>query len=184
MKNNKIIIIAEAGGNHNGSLKKAFKLVDIAKRAKADYVKFQTFTANTLVSVNAPKANYQEKNVKKTSHYQMIKNLEMSEEMHKKVYLYCKKKKIKFLSSVFSVSSLKLLKKFKTDFIKIPSGEITNLPLLIAVGKFNKSTILSTGMSSIIEIKNAIKILTKSGLIKKKILYCSVTLNTPLHLKM
>ena len=89
----KIIIIAEAGGNHNGSIKNAFKLVDIASQAGADYVKFQTFRADTLVSKDAPKANYQKKNVKKISHYQMIKKLEMSYDMHIKIIRYCKKKK-------------------------------------------------------------------------------------------
>ena len=93
MKKNKIIIIAEAGGNHNGSIQKAFKLIDIAKKSGADYVKFQTFTAETLVSKNAPKANYQKKNVKKISHFKMIQNLEMDESMHSKIYKYCKKKK-------------------------------------------------------------------------------------------
>ena len=90
---NKIIIIAEAGGNHNGSIKNAYKLVDIAKKAGADYVKFQTFKAETLVSKNAPKAKYQEKNVKKISHFELIKKLEMSHEMHIKLIKYCKKKK-------------------------------------------------------------------------------------------
>ena len=181
MKKDKTIIIAEAGGNHNGSISKAFKLVDIAKKAGADYVKFQTFTADTLVSKNAPKAKYQEKNVKKISHHQMIKNLEMNKKMHNRIYEYCKKKKIKFLSSVFSVSSLNILKKFKVDFIKIPSGEITNLPLLIAIGYLNKKTILSTGMSTVSEIRNAIKELKKSGLNHKKIflLQCNTEYPTP-----
>ena len=89
----KIIIIAEAGGNHNGSIKKAYKLIDIAKEAGADYVKFQTFKAETLVSKNAPKANYQKKNVKKISHFQMIKKLEMSYDMHVKLINHCKKRK-------------------------------------------------------------------------------------------
>ena len=91
----KIIIIAEAGGNHNGSIKNAFKLVDIASQAGADYVKFQTFRADTFASKDAPKANYQ-KNVKKISHYQMIKT-EMSYDMHIKIIRYCKKKKNKVL---------------------------------------------------------------------------------------
>ena len=101
MKKNRTIIIAEAGGNHNGSISKAFKLVDIAKKAGADYVKFQTFTADTLVSKSAPKAEYQDKNVKKISHYQMIKNLEMSTKMHNLIYTYCKKKKLNFYLQFF-----------------------------------------------------------------------------------
>ena len=119
---NKIIIIAEAGGNHNGSIKNAYKLVDIAKKAGADYVKFQTFKAETLVSKNAPKAKYQKKNVKNISHFELIKKLEMSYEMHIKLIKYCKKKKIKFLSSPFCIDSFDLLRKFNLDFIKIPSG--------------------------------------------------------------
>ena len=139
---NKIIIIAEAGGNHNGSIQKAYKLIDIAKNAGADYVKFQTFKAETLVSKNAPKAKYQKRNVKKISHYEMIKKLEMSYSMHVKLLKYCKKKKIKFLSSPFCIDSFYLLKKFNLDFIKIPSGEITNLPLLRHIKKFNNDVIL------------------------------------------
>ena len=134
--NRKILIIAEAGGNHNGSLQKAYKLVDIAKNAGADYVKFQTFKAETLVSKDAPKAKYQKKNVKKISHYELIKKLEMSYDMHVKLINYCKSKKIKFLSSPFCIESFNLLKKFNLDFIKIPSGEITNLPLLKHIKKF------------------------------------------------
>mgnify|MGYP001323471145 CR=1 FL=1 len=181
MKKNKIIIIAEAGGNHNGSIQKAFKLIDIAKKSGADYVKFQTFTAETLVSKNAPKANYQKKNVKKISHFKMIQNLEMDESMHSKIYKYCKKKKIKFLSSIFSIESLYLLKNFNVDFIKIPSGEITNLPLLEAVGKTKKKVILSTGMSNIKEIREALNILKKNGIVSSKInlLHCNTEYPTP-----
>ena len=124
----KITIIAEAGGNHNGSIKKVNKFIDIAKKAGADYVKFQTFKAETLVSKNAPKARYQKKNVKKISHFQMIKKLEMSYEMHVKIIKYCKKKILNFCRQ-FCID-INLLNKFKLDFIKIPSGEITNLPLL------------------------------------------------------
>ena len=119
MNKNKIIVIAEAGGNHNGTIKNAFKLIDIAKRAGADYVKFQSFTADSLVSKNAPKARYQQKNVKKISHYEMIDNLSMSFEMHRRLFNYCNSKKIKFLSSVFSIKSLNTLKKFKIDYFKI-----------------------------------------------------------------
>lgn len=175
----KIIIIAEAGGNHNGSLIKAYKLVDIAKKAGADYVKFQTFKARTLVSVNAPKANYQKKNVKSDSHYEMIKKLEMSYDMHLKLIKYCKKKKIKFLSSPFCIESFDMLNKFKLDFIKIPSGEITNLPYLKHISQFKNNIILSTGMSTIKEIEDALKILKKK---KRKIilLHCNTEYPTPI----
>ncbi len=175
---NKIIIIAEAGGNHNGSLKKAYKLVDIAKKAGADYVKFQTFKAETLVSKNAPKAKYQKKNVKKISHYELIKKLEMNYDMHVKIIKYCKIKKIKFLSSPFCIDSFNLLKRFNLDYIKIPSGEITNLPMLRHIKKFKNNIILSTGMSNIKEINNAISILKNN---KRKIilLHCNTEYPTP-----
>ena len=176
----KVIIIAEAGGNHNGSLKKAYKLVDIAKLAGADYVKFQTFKADTLVSKNAPKAKYQKKNVKKISHYEMIKKLEMSYDMHIKLIKYCKLKKIKFLSSPFCIDSFNLLKKFNLDYIKIPSGEITNLPLLRHIKKFNDNIILSTGMSSVNEINDALKILKKKNR-KIILLHCNTEYPTPLE---
>ena len=176
----KIIIIAEAGGNHNGSIKKAYKLIDIAKEAGADYVKFQTFKAETLVSKNAPKANYQKKNVKKISHFQMIKKLEMSYDMHVKLINHCKKRKIKFLSSPFCIDSFNLLRKFKLDFIKIPSGEITNLPFLKHIRKFKNNIILSTGMAKLSEIRDAIKILKNK---KRKIilLHCNTEYPSPLE---
>ena len=177
---NKIIIIAEAGGNHNGSLKKAYKLVDIAKKAGADYVKFQTFKAETLVSKNAPKAKYQKKNVKKISHYELIKKLEMSYDMHIKIIKYCKQKKIKFLSSPFCIDSFDLLRKFNLDFIKIPSGEITNLPLLRHIRKFNNDIILSTGMSNLNEIRKALKIL-KNKSRKIILLHCNTEYPTPIN---
>jgi N,N'-diacetyllegionaminate synthase len=177
--NNKIIIIAEAGGNHNGSIQKAYKLVDIAKLAGADYVKFQTFKAETLVSKNAPKAKYQKKNVKKISHYELIKKLEMSNNMHVKLIKYCKKKKIKFLSSPFCIDSFNLLRKFNLDFIKIPSGEITNLPLLRHIKKFDNNIILSTGMSNVDEINNALKILRNKNR-KIILLHCNTEYPTPL----
>lgn len=177
-KKNKIIIIAEAGGNHNGSIKNAYKLIDIAKKAGADYIKFQTFTADSLVSKDAPKAKYQKKNVKKISHYEMIKKLEMSYETHVKLVKYCKKKNIKFLSSPFSIDSFDLLRNFKLDYIKIPSGEITNLPMLRHIKKFNNNIILSTGMSDNNEINNALKILKNK---KRKIilLHCNSEYPTP-----
>jgi N,N'-diacetyllegionaminate synthase len=175
----KIIIIAEAGGNHNGSIKNAYKLVDIAKQSGADYVKFQTFKAETLVSKKAPKAFYQKKNVKKISHFHMLKKLEMSYDMHVKIINYCKKRNIKFLSSPFCLDSFNLLMNFNLDFIKIPSGEITNLPLLRHISKFSKNIILSTGMSEEVEIKNALRILRNK---KRKIilLHCNTEYPTPL----
>ena len=128
----KIIIIAEAGVNHNGNLKTAKKLVDVAKLANADYVKFQSFTHDKLVIKNTPKANYQKSNLNtKENQNLMLQKLQLSPLDHLKLINYCKNKKINFLSTAFDIDNLKFLLKNKIDFIKIPSGEITNLPFKI-----------------------------------------------------
>lgn len=181
----KIIFIAEAGVNHNGNISIAKKLIDGAAYAGADYIKFQTFDADKLADPLAPKANYQIKNLKNkkfTSQHTMLKKLQLSNNDHYILKRYAKKKKINFLSSAFDLDSLKFIKKLKLDFIKIPSGEIDNIPYLEAVGKLNKKTILSTGMSNMSEIENAIEILKKSGLEKKKltVLQCNSEYPTPL----
>ena len=176
-----VIVIAEAGVNHNGNLIIAKKLVDVAKLAKADYVKFQTFSHNKLIIRNTPKASYQKttKNKKETQNT-MLKKLELSKLNHLKLIKYCKKKKIKFLSTAFDIGSLKFLLKNNIDFIKIPSGEITNLPLLEYIGKKNKKILLSTGASTLKEIETALKVLNK----KKKdisILQSNSAYPTPLE---
>ena len=172
----KITIIAEAGVNHNGNINYAKKLVLMAKKAGADYVKFQTFKTDNLVKKNAPLANYQ-KNKKLKSQYELLKKLELSESQHKVIINFCKKNKIKFLSTPFDIESCKLLKKLGLKIIKISSGEINNLPLLIEISKFAKKVILSTGMSNLSEIKNAIKILTRKHLKNKDItvLHCTTS---------
>ena len=135
----KLVIIAEAGVNHNGNLKIAKKLVDVAKLARADYVKFQSFTPDKLVTKNAPKANYQKSNFnKKETQNSMLQKLQLSILDHLKLIKYCKKKKINFLSTAFDIDSLKFLLKNKINLIKIPSGEITNLPLLKYIKKQKK----------------------------------------------
>ena len=172
----KITIIAEAGVNHNGNINYAKKLVLMAKKAGADYVKFQTFKTDDLVKKNAPLANYQ-KNKKLKSQYELLKKLELSESQHKVIINFCKKNKIKFLSTPFDIESCKLLKKLGLKIIKISSGEINNLPLLIEISNFAKKVILSTGMSNLSEIKNAIKILTRKHLKNKDItvLHCTTS---------
>jgi N,N'-diacetyllegionaminate synthase len=172
----KIIIIAEAGVNHNGNINYAKKLVLMAKKAGADYVKFQTFKTDDLVKKNAPLAKYQ-KNKKLKSQYELLKKLELSESQHKVIINFCKKNKIRFLSTPFDIESCKLLKKLGLKIIKISSGEINNLPLLIEISKFAKKVILSTGMSNLSEIKNAIKILTRKHLKNKDItvLHCTTS---------
>ena len=134
---NKIIFIAEAGINHNGSIKNAIKLVDIASDAGADYVKFQITNSN-LISKKTPKAIYQKKNTKRNENqHEMIKKIEFDwDNAHKKIISHCKKKKIGFLTSAFCVDDAKKVKKLKVDYFKIPSGEITNIPLLKYIASF------------------------------------------------
>lgn len=160
-KSKRIFIIAEAGVNHNGSLKLAKELIDAASEAGADAVKFQTFKAEELASRTAPKARYQKitTNVRE-SQLAMLKRLEISAEMHQEIIRHCRKKGICFLSSIFDLPSLEfLIEKFKLDLIKIPSGEITNGPLLLKVAELGIPIILSTGMSTLREIENALGVL-------------------------
>ena len=167
---NKTFIIAEAGVNHNGSLKKALKLIDVAAEAGANAIKFQTFKTENLATDYAPKAEYQKyKLLKKETQFQMLKKLELTKAMHKACFKKCKKKKIIFISSAFDLESLNYLKKFKLRYFKVPSGEITNIPYLEVLGKFRKKIILSTGMSNIREIRQAIKTLTINGTKKNNI---------------
>ena len=133
---NRIKIIAEIGVNHNGDISLAKKLIDEAKKAGADYVKFQTFKADKLVTKKTKKTVYQIKNTNDSeSHKDMLARLELSRDMHKKIIAHCKKQKIKFLSSAFDIESVDLLSKLGQKIFKIPSGEITNQPLLEAIGK-------------------------------------------------
>ena len=183
MDQNSIVIIAEAGVNHNGNLKIAKKLIDVASKTKADYVKFQTFTADELVTKDAPKAEYQKKNMKKNlSQYDMLKRLELSFKDHMILKRYCKKKKIKFLTTPFGIKSFNLLKKLNLNLIKISSGDLNNIPFLHYISKnSNKNTkiILSTGMGNLKEIHDAIKSLTKFKISKKNITLLHCTSNYP-----
>ena len=170
----KILIIAEAGVNHNGSLQKAKKLIEIASKCGADVIKFQTFNAEMLATKVAPKAKYQKKYNRKENQYEMLKKIQLKRSYHKYLMKHAKKYKIEFLSSAFSLEDLDFLKKLKLNRYKIPSGEIDNYPFLEKISKFKKEIILSTGMSKLSEIKNSLKILTSNGLSKKKItiLHC------------
>lgn len=173
---NKIFIIAEAGVNHGGSLNIAKRMVDAAKAAGADAIKFQTFKAENLVSKFAPKAGYQKKTTHKNeSQFTMLKKLELNIAAHRSLINYCRNKNIIFLSSPFDNESIDLLNNFGLKIFKIPSGEITNLPYLRKIGKLEKKIILSTGMSSLREIKQALDVLAKSGTKKKDItiLHCN-----------
>ena len=165
----KVKIILEAGINHNGSLNLAKKMVDVAAKSGADFIKFQTFKADYLVTKYAKRASYSLKNFKKNlTHYEMLKKFELSEKDHFVLIKYCKKKNIRFLSSPFSIESFDFLNKLKIETIKIPSGEITNLPFLRHIGKHKKKVIISTGMSYLNEVKEALQILIKAGTTKKK----------------
>jgi N,N'-diacetyllegionaminate synthase len=178
----KILIIAEAGINHNGSLKRAKQLIKAAKKSNADYVKFQIFKAENVVTKNAGKSAYQKKSLKdKETQYQMIKKFELPYEGFKILKKECKKNKIKFLCSPFDIDSFYYLKKLKQKIIKIPSGEITNYPLIAKIGAMNVKVIMSTGMSNFKEIANAINLLTQNGTKKKNIslLHCNTAYPTP-----
>lgn len=178
----KTFIIAEAGVNHNGKIKTARKMVDIAVEAGADAVKFQTFRADRLLTRFAPKAEYQRKTTDKAeSQFAMIKRLELTPAAHKELMQYCKRKKIVFLSSPFDLESIGLLNELGVNVFKVPSGEITNLPYLRKIGGLNKKIILSTGMSNLNEIKKALDVLIKAGAAKEKItlLHCNSEYPTP-----
>ena len=173
----KTLIIAEAGVNHNGDIVLAKKLIDAASKAGVDYVKFQTFKANKLVSLSAKKAAYQIKitgNIEE-SQYQMLKKLELSKEDHHELIQHCKNKKIKFLSTAFDLESLYFLKEIGLDLLKIPSGEITNLPYLKLAAELFKKVIISTGMSNLKEIEQCLNIFLNNGVLKKNItiLHCN-----------
>ncbi|MDB2580748.1 N-acetylneuraminate synthase [Candidatus Pelagibacter bacterium] len=179
----KVFIIAEAGVNHNGSIKIAKKLIDSAAEAKADAIKFQTFKAKNLVTKNSIKANYQKKNTDPIENqFKMLKKLELSNEAHLELVKYSKKKNIHFLSSPFDHDSIELLKDLGLEIFKIPSGEITNLPYLRHLGRLNKKLILSTGMSNMNEIKSAFDVLVNSGTKKKNItvLHANTEYPTPM----
>lgn len=177
-------IIAEAGVNHNGSIDIARQLIDVASESGADAVKFQTFKAENLVSINAKKAQYQEKNTNlKETQFEMIKKLELNTEAYESLISHCQSKNIMFLSSPFDIDSIKLLDNLGMEIFKIPSGEITNLPYLRYLGKLNKQIILSTGMSNIDEIKDAVEILLEEGTPKEKItlLHANTMYPTPME---
>ena len=171
----KTIIIAEAGVNHNGSLKLALKMIDVAAKAKANYIKFQTFSPADLVQKNFGLANYARKSTNALTQRDLLKKYVIKEYDHKRLIERCKRKKILFLSSPFDIKSIDLLNKLNQKIFKIPSGEITNIPYLKHIGKLKKKIILSTGMANEKEIRIALKILMSSGTAKKNIsiLHCS-----------
>lgn len=165
------LIIAEAGVNHNGSMDMAFKLIDAAAEAGADIVKFQTFKASNLVSRNAAKAEYQKQTTdKEESQLEMIKKLELTEEMHIQLIQHCQTRGIEFLSTPFDSDSLELLTgKFGMKTVKIPSGEITNAPFMLEIARVAQKIIISTGMCSLADIEAALGVLAFGMIADKKI---------------
>jgi len=167
-------IIAECGVNHNGSIELAKRLIDEACKAGCDAVKFQTFKTENLVTDYAEKANYQKENTgNEESQFEMLKKLELSNEAHIELIEYCNTKKIEFLSTPFDSDSAEFLEKLEIRKYKIGSGEITNKPLLKKIAKFNKPIILSTGMSSLGEVEEALNWLREEGNNDITLLHCT-----------
>ena len=178
----KVLIIAEAGVNHNGNLETAKKLIDSAKESGADMIKFQTFAANRIVTTSAPKAEYQRETTDELkSQYEMISKLELSRDMHQELISYCKSCDIDFFSTGFDIESIEMLFQLGLEIFKIPSGEITNLPYLRHLAKYNKPIILSTGMATLGEIEAALNTLETYGTQRENItvLHCNTDYPTP-----
>jgi N-acetylneuraminate synthase/N,N'-diacetyllegionaminate synthase len=180
----KVIIIAEAGVNHNGDINTAKKLIDVAAEAGVDYVKFQSFKADKLVSPDAKKADYQIKNTEEEddSQYHMLKQLELSVNDHIELIEYCSLKKINFFSTAFDLDSISYLSSLNLGVFKIPSGELTNFPYLRAVANTGLPVILSTGMANLDEIQKSVQVLISNGTKKNKItvLHCNTEYPTPM----
>lgn len=180
----RVFIIAEAGVNHNGSLEIAKALVDAAAQAGADAVKFQTFKTSNLVSKSAQKADYQKKTTgaAETQHT-MLERLELNEYAHQSIIRHCKNKNILFLSTPFDSESIDMLQSLGMSIYKIPSGEITNLPYLRHVGQLGKEIILSTGMSNLDEIGNALNVLERAGTPRSSVTVLHATTEYPCPIK-
>ena len=180
-----VFIIAEAGVNHNGSVKLARKLIDVAVEAGVDAVKFQTFKAEKLVSKDAKKAKYQSENMQESddSQFNMLKKLELDVATHHELISYCNSKNIMFLSTPFDHDSIELLNSLDLEIFKIPSGEITNLPYLQDIGTLKKKVILSTGMADMGEIEDALDVLVGAGTQKEDItvLHANTMYPTPME---
>jgi len=178
------LIIAEAGVNHNGNLDQAKRLIVVAARAGADLVKFQTFNADRLVTLEARKAAYQlQGGQSDVTQYQMLKNLELSRVMHEKLIDFCKEAEIEFFSTGFDVESNNMLHQLGLRRFKIPSGEITNLPYLRHIGGFGSPLILSTGMANMKEIEDALAVLEEAGTPRSRVtvLHCNTQYPTPIQ---
>lgn len=181
---NRALIIAEAGVNHNGDLRLAKKLIDVAAEAGVDLVKFQTFNADRQVTHTAKKADYQTQTTgSKESQHEMLRRLELTEEMHKDLISHCAARNIGFFSTGFDIESIDLLLGLGQDHFKIPSGEITNLPYLRHIGQLGKTVILSTGMATLGDIEAALDVLEQAGTARAQItvLHCTTEYPTPMN---
>lgn len=178
----RVYIIAEAGVNHNGDINIAKRLVDAACEAGANVVKFQTFQADSIVSKYAQKAGYQLHTTdKEETQKEMLKKLELTYDMHVELIQYCKAVGIDFLSTPFDLDSIDLLESVGMNLYKIPSGEITNLPYLRKIGSLKKPVIMSSGMSTMEEVKEAVKILKENGAKDVSVLHCNTQYPTPVR---
>lgn len=180
---NNPIIIAEAGVNHNGCLNRALDMIEIAKKAGADYIKFQTFKAASLVTPRASTAGYQRENCRHDTQAEMLRQLELSFNEFKILSERCKEVGIGFLSTPFDDESIAFIASLKPDFMKVPSGEITNLPYLRRIAATEIPVIISTGMSEIAEIEDALKVFYRQGYDNSRItlLHCTTEYPAPLH---
>ena len=179
----KTLIIAEAGVNHNGDLALARRLIDVAAEAKADLVKFQSFSAERLVTADARKADYQAQATDAAeSQHAMLRRLELTRDMHEALIAHCKSRAIQFFSTGFEPKSIDLLADLGLDCFKVPSGEITNLPYLRHVGRYGKRVILSSGMATLGEIEAALEVLERAGTLRSRItvLHCNTAYPTPM----
>lgn len=175
----KVLIIAEAGVNHNGDINLARQLVDKAKAAGADIIKFQTFNLDSIVSKFAEMADYQKNNIGKIeTQKEMLKKINLSYEAFSELYNYCKQGGIRFLSTPFDIESIHFLNN-KVPFWKIPSGEVTNYPYLVEIAKTGKPVIMSTGMCELQEIDEAIEVLKNNGTTDITLLHCNTQYPTP-----
>ena len=184
MNTHNVLIIGEAGVNHNGDLNIARKLIDVAVEAGVDMVKFQTFITEEGITGNAEKAKYQLSTTdKKETQFEMLKKLELDREAHEELIRHCNHKGIRFLSTAFDHSSIDLLNELNIPLYKVPSGEITNLPYLRHIGRMGKPVILSTGMATLKEVEDAINVLRESGTPKGEItvLHCNTSYPTPME---
>ena len=179
-----VLIIAEAGVNHNGDIELAKKLIEVAAQAGADFVKFQTFKTENLVSKSAQMADYQQNNLNSqgASQFEMLKKLELDLNMHLILIEHANKNGIKFLSTAFDLDSIDLLVDLKMPFFKIPSGEITNKPYLQKIARTKLPVIISTGMADLIDIENVVNVFKAENYSSEdlSILHCNTEYPTPM----